>query len=120
MSGDSNGHSNGHAKKLDEIGDDVFFIKESVIPISVAIKDLTHATNNLSTKVEQFGENVSSSMEALADKIQQFMEFQEQLALQHSRAIPLRLVVLMFALIFALIFGVETLRHYMGFFGGVA
>jgi hypothetical protein len=109
MSGDHNGYSDGHAKKLEQIGEDVHFVKESVIPISVAIKDLNHTIQEL-----------SGSLDSLGGQIRQFMEFQERLFDQHAKAIPLKLVVLMFLLVFALIFGEEVLRHYLGFFGGVA
>lgn len=106
--GNDNGYTNGHAKKLEEIGEDVHFVKEAVIPISIAIKDLNLTISRL-----------SGSLDNLGDRIETFMHFQEKLLDQQSKAIPVRLVLIMFLLLFALIFGEEILRINFGFFGGI-
>lgn len=95
-----NGSYHKHEEKLDKIGDDVHFVRESVIPISTAIKDLSHVINNL-----------NGALDNLSEKIQDSIDTQ-----RHS--VPIKVVAYIFAIVFGLVFGVEFLRHNLGFFGG--
>lgn len=91
--------ANGQYKqKLDSIKDDIGFVKESMIPFSTSIGNLTRSIDGLSKNVE-----------LMSAQVETFLLYQAKAHDRH-REDSYKLIKWQLALIFGLIFGVEGIK----------
>lgn len=82
-------------------------VRDEIMKLNLLVSDIDRKLidrSNLAMSIQNLADKIEESIHANADVVRLFCE-------EHRKAVPIRLVLVLFALVFGLVFGIEGFRH---------